>query len=995
MACYHFTIKADKKPDGTQISATKHVEYISRTGKYKDIDLIKELEKQHFSGNRISSSINNGNSLKKTPLYKSVFGSILEDKTGIELSDNASKETLGIAISLGIKKYGNTLSVDGPTEYKAKVVLAALDFDLDVNFTDKEMQQNLEKFKEKKNHERNDNGRNDERNGEHSQLLESNFDFSSGISEPPPPQELRDRVYEMSCRSLANNESKDTTVFLPSPVHHNLGNREQRSTANYELRRRASETQKVKIDKIANKILMSNSQKVDGAAHTDYINRTGKFALKGGCIHTAHQLPTWADDNPKKFFQAAELYEGVGYSRYKEIEFALPNELSLDQQKELINTFLDHHLKDFYYTYAIHDKVGVMSNGEHNTHVHITFSERKIDTREKENERTAKEFFSRPSFSKKLNKETGGCRKDPKWNGKDRGVYLCEMRKDFALIQNQMLEKHGHGVRVDHRTLEEQRKDALARGDFRLAKLLDRIPEKHIGPDAAADENNQNVVDLQKYRMAKAEKRQLVFAADMLEVALEKDAAVLTAKESRSNFAKLAQTNILKFPAAAASLSCLKKDTLAALKENTALKNIVIWNDQAFAAARLKFMTMEERELTHRAKYLNEQRKNLRKFETTLEEPASYNPEAVAVYKELKKEMAAKQADISQELHRLSKSLKAVSENLSSPLMQEKIKQEAYKILDNDKPMKKMLAESNKKVDALIEQLSLETQKYETQKAEDIPVPLALKEAFTAKEVAEDLNSSIKELTSQKAANAKILKELSHKVIALPRAEEMAINIFTKGKMKLLREQQRLIQKDSARLEAARDEYKKAQQTFAALPKPNWFQNKDSYRSEENKLKEMELALLEREKAFDAVVDKISIEADRITALCESDSGQRKIAEITRGILMKNAPIAEKHAALTEKQIAVNKQLRELTGMKPGVAAQVTADKGKNITYKIKTAGNGSSIQNNPSTIAAALNGNHEMAKLVARFEDEQEIYNGMSAIDMKLAIEERAMRKV
>ncbi|WP_269142085.1 hypothetical protein [Pectinatus frisingensis] len=39
MAMYHFTIKTDKKPDGTKVSALTHTEYINREDKYKDYDL--------------------------------------------------------------------------------------------------------------------------------------------------------------------------------------------------------------------------------------------------------------------------------------------------------------------------------------------------------------------------------------------------------------------------------------------------------------------------------------------------------------------------------------------------------------------------------------------------------------------------------------------------------------------------------------------------------------------------------------------------------------------------------------------------------------------------------------------------------------------------------------------------------------------------------------------------------------------------------------------
>lgn len=34
MAMFHFRLKSDKKPNGTKISAVKHVEYINREGSF-------------------------------------------------------------------------------------------------------------------------------------------------------------------------------------------------------------------------------------------------------------------------------------------------------------------------------------------------------------------------------------------------------------------------------------------------------------------------------------------------------------------------------------------------------------------------------------------------------------------------------------------------------------------------------------------------------------------------------------------------------------------------------------------------------------------------------------------------------------------------------------------------------------------------------------------------------------------------------------------------
>ena len=148
---------------------------------------------------------------------------------------------------------------------------------------------------------------------------------------------------------------------------------------------------------------VAQAQKQQSAvSHVEYINREKAYENRGGCIFQFHRLPKWANDDPKKFFQAADKYEGVGHRRYVEIEFALPNELkTVEQYRQIIDTFIAKHLQDHYYAYAIHNKIGVMSDGQHHSHVHIMFSERLIDDVEKKKERTAKSFFLYPARKKK------------------------------------------------------------------------------------------------------------------------------------------------------------------------------------------------------------------------------------------------------------------------------------------------------------------------------------------------------------------------------------------------------------------------------------------------------------------------------------------------------------------------------------------------------------------------------------------------------------------
>ena len=99
-------------------------------------------------------------------------------------------------------------------------------------------------------------------------------------------------------------------------------------------------------------------------------------------------------DMRMKFFSAATRYEDKGNRRFKAIEMSLPNELNLEQNREIVDRFIGEYLQNHYYAYAIHEKNGAIS-GERHPHVHIMFSERLIDDVEKMKERPAYRYFSR------------------------------------------------------------------------------------------------------------------------------------------------------------------------------------------------------------------------------------------------------------------------------------------------------------------------------------------------------------------------------------------------------------------------------------------------------------------------------------------------------------------------------------------------------------------------------------------------------------------------
>ena len=157
------------------------------------------------------------------------------------------------------------------------------------------------------------------------------------------------------------------------------------------------------------------------------------------------QLPKWAKGSPQKFFSVATRYEDKGNRRYKEIELSLPNELTLEQNREIVDRFIANHLSNHYYAYAIHEKNGELS-GERTPHVHIMFSERLIDDVERISERPAYKYFRRaakPLIGEQVasfeRRRQHGAPKDKKWHDKK---YLYEIREDFARIQNDVLKKN-------------------------------------------------------------------------------------------------------------------------------------------------------------------------------------------------------------------------------------------------------------------------------------------------------------------------------------------------------------------------------------------------------------------------------------------------------------------------------------------------------------------------------------------------------------------------
>ena len=928
MACYHFTMKLDRKPDGMSIGAETHLDYISREGRFKDLDFNRALAEQKFSGNMLCPAKTQDKDAVQS-LYRSIYGSLIDNGIGIEASDQASVETLQIGLALAKRMYGELLDVRGTTDFKARVLVAANEMDFPVHFADAAMQAQYVRMQEEKENGRREStkGRTDGSSpkGVHLTRLES-------IGQQRPPKR-RIRLHSLSQCGL---DEKPRSFGMLLPRDHAAIVEQPGTNQHTVMRRDVSRAIRIKADATAQKILNQNAGGVLAASHADYINRKENFAAKGGCIYTAHHLPKWAHGSAKKFFKAADIYERVNGTRYREIEFALPNELNLPQQKEIIDQFIERHLADHYYAYAIHDKIGAMSNGEHNTHVHIMFSDRELDALEREQERTPQMFFHRANAK---HPEKGGCPKAAKWNDKNRAQHLCQLREDFALIQNSVLEKYGVKERVDHRSLRAQYIDALKKGNKHLAALLDRMPEEHVGPTAAADKKNQKVVNLLSYRQYKLERSGILHAAHVIEAGLEDEqtkiscAAALDMANTATQGAETESSDTAGSSNAAKVVE-LKEQVEQKMREIAALQDIIIWQPQALQMAREKFMSRAERETCQKLSVLRHEHKELVELHTVLPQPLGVvNSGTVENYERILDNLEADIARAEKLTAELEPQAAAIEARLAAPEIDKQIQREASQILHDDLPQKQQLQHANTELSQLVTDLKRAVGQEITKDAQTLANDKNTQTRFTAQEISEYLRHSYAELSKEYKAQQYQADQLKKQVLTFERAQAMAKNVYLKGSLKVWREQKRQLDKDIAKVQKARSAYRQAAEKFAALPKPKWYQNSKDYKAQAAQVEQMQASVERMEKACNHRNAKLQADMEHYAELCASAAGKEKIAAITQGILRKNQPQAALYAETKGKASATYARLTEIKELQKAVMRQVALDHGKRITY--------------------------------------------------------------
>lgn len=221
-----------------------------------------------------------------------------------------------------------------------------------------------------------------------------------------------------------------------------------------------------------------------GAAknHAEYIMRLGRYSDKSRREELKYHnsnLPHWAND-AVDFFEKADIYERVNGRAYVEFEIALPNEIDIEDNINIVERFIENNIgMNRVWAYAVHSKVAAFDDSQEQIHAHIMFSER-IVTDEMEEALNPSKFFKR--YNPK-NPDRGGYKKDRRYSDKKcSSNNLKNVRKDWEAITNSKYEERKINKKISSESLSKQKQEAEKIYDYTLASLLDREPQKHLGP---------------------------------------------------------------------------------------------------------------------------------------------------------------------------------------------------------------------------------------------------------------------------------------------------------------------------------------------------------------------------------------------------------------------------------------------------------------------------------------------------------------------------------
>jgi hypothetical protein len=224
------------------------------------------------------------------------------------------------------------------------------------------------------------------------------------------------------------------------------------------------------------------------------------YRRRRGVVHEEIIVPNgcaaWLADRETLWnhVEAIEVRRDAQLAR--EINMALPHELSHEQRLALVRTFVREEFValGMVVDFAIHAPVPEKGDDPRNFHAHVLLTLRQASP---------------------LGLRTVKTRA---WNSES---MLLKWREAWASRQNEALRHAGEVPRVDHRSLAVQKAAARSRGDRILAEVLGRAPEIHVGPKVkaaapdVAPRSRDRPAGPVRRRAAPAGRRRIVHYADI------------------------------------------------------------------------------------------------------------------------------------------------------------------------------------------------------------------------------------------------------------------------------------------------------------------------------------------------------------------------------------------------------------------------------------------------------------------------------------------------
>lgn len=708
-----------------------------------------------------------------------------------------------------------------------------------------------------------------------------------------------------------------------------------------------------------------------GLAHAEYINREKDFARQeflrkhGQCVYKANKLPKWAKGNPSEFFKSADVYGRKNKASYREFELALQEELTLEQNIEIVNTILNNYeyFQDKYYAVAIHDKQAALDDNKQQIHCHIMVSDKIIDEIEKTNERPPEQFFKTYC---RVNTNKGGAKVDRYFSKDSFGKNLTHFRKYYCDVTNAIFRKYGIDKTIDYKSLKMQREEALRNGDYVRAEILNRPAEQYIGTIASYDKNDPTVQKLLEKRAYIAERTNLILAASETEKNIKDTILIDKINSSIKEANDVIDERCNTLESKVADISILKNDILFLLNQIKETSKDVLSFEEAKALAKYDLMTKDEKALTN--KLLNFNQKSIELQNKIV------NTDNDKIRQQLDNELEKTNKAISA----LKVQLRPTNKKFTQSAFKAKVTKKANYLLLENAPLREKLELLKDKLDVQTANLK------QILKENIINLPA---QSYSAKEVKTILDNLVIDVKNSLEYKQQEYKSLTSRVISPQRAREMAYNVATNHKYKELKEAKRLVAKEKINLE------QEAKPLINQLEYVQKFD--DSYSL--NQVKQQLQPYITKYHELNVKEQDVFTKFNELEAFINAPEQQEKINSIIEGILTKNSPIKYQCDSLRGQISSLKIELKELKNLSVGVNNQVRLDKNTNFKYSIKLQTGTTSVANisggsisSSDTIkllAQAFNGVEGAIPLVAKIDeqtDEVLDYKHLNIVDKR-----------